>query len=455
MRLFAADALLPTGWARDVAVTVDADGTITGVETDVAAGAAVCVKGPLVPGMPNLHSHAFQRALAGRTGRAAAEGSVTDSFWTWRAAMYAFLDRVDPDAFEAIATQAYVEMVKAGYTAVAEFHYVHHDARGWAYANPAELAERVVAAAERAGIALTLLPVFYAHSSFGGAPPAAAQRRFVHTPDSYARLVADLAAGAAARGYMLGVAPHSLRAATPDELATIVALAPAAGPIHIHAAEQVQEVADCVAALGCRPVEWLLRHAHVDARWCVVHATHMTVEEKARLAASGAVAGLAPTTEADLGDGVFPARGYVDRGGALGIGSDSNTRIDPFAELRQLEYSQRLFRLERNVLGRGNVPVGQALWMHAAGGGARAIAQPTGAILRGRRADLLVLDADDPALAAQSAGDVLDAAMFGPCRRPVRDVIVGGRWVVRDGMHPEERTALAAYRATLARLAAA
>jgi formimidoylglutamate deiminase len=454
MRVCADDALLPTGWARNVAVDVDADGVITRVETDVRAlAAATRTAGPLIPGMPNLHSHAFQRALAGRTGRASSGASATDSFWTWRAAMYAFLDRVDPDAFEAIAAQSYVEMVKAGYTAVAEFHYVHQDPRGWAYANPAELAQRILAAAQRASIALTLLPVFYAHSGFGGAPPTPGQRRFLHTPDSYARLVSDLAADVAARGYVLGVAPHSLRAATPDELAVVVTLAPADGPIHIHAAEQVQEVSDCVAALGCRPVEWLLRNARIDARWCIVHATHMTTEEYQRLAASGAVAGLAPTTEADLGDGVFPARGYVERGGALGIGSDSNTLIDPYIELRQLEYSQRLFRLERNVLARRDVPVGQFLYSLAAGGGARAIAQPTGAIARGCRADLVVLNTDDPALASQPVDDILDAAIFGPCRQPVRDVMVGGRWVVRDGQHPEERAVLASYRAALARLA--
>jgi formimidoylglutamate deiminase len=455
MRLFAADALLPEGWARDVTVDVGADGTIAQVETGPAAAPTERAAGPLVPGMPNLHSHAFQRALAGRTGRASAEAAGSDNFWTWRAAMYAFLDRVDPDGFEAIAAQCYVEMVKAGYTAVAEFHYVHHDPQGRPYADPAELAQRIVAAAKRAGIALTLLPVFYAHSGFGGAPPAAGQLRFVHTLDSYARLVGDLAAGAAAGGYVLGVAPHSLRAVTPDEMVSVLALAPAGGPIHIHVAEQVQEVSDCVATLGARPVEWLMRHARVGARWCVVHATHMTSEETRWLAGSGAVAGLAPSTEADLGDGVFAARGYVERGGALGIGSDSNTLIDPYAELRQLEYSQRLFRLERNVLARRDVPVGQFLYALALGGGAQAIAQPTGAIARGWRADFVVLNADDPALAGQPVADILDAAIFGPCRQPVRDVMVAGQWVVREGRHPDEAAVLDAYRSALERLARA
>ena len=456
MRILADHALLPGGWARNVAVTISADGYILQVQPDaVPVADETRVAGPLVPGMPNLHSHAFQRALAGRTGRAVASGGGTGSFWTWRAAMYAFLDRVDPDGFEAIATQCYVEMLKAGYTSVAEFHYVHNDPRGWAYTDPAELAHRVVAGAKRAGIALTLLPVFYAHSGFGGAEPTAGQRRFVHTLESYARLVARLAGDAGEHGYVLGVAPHSLRAVTPDELAAIVALAPAGAPIHIHVAEHVQEVSDCVTALGGRPVEWLLRNVRVDSQWCLVHATHMTSEEVARLANSGAVTGLAPTTEADLGDGVFAARNYLRRGGAFGIGSDSNTAVDPFAELRQLELTQRLFRLERNVLAGSTLPVGQFLYELAAAGGARALAQPVGVISRGARADLVVLNADDPALVAQPVDDVIDAAIFGPCRQPVRDVMVAGRWVVRDGHHPGERAALAAYRAALARLATA
>jgi formimidoylglutamate deiminase len=450
MKLHAADALLPGGWQRDVLIEIDAGGTIASVEANARARDAEHATGPVIPGMPNLHSHAFQRAIAGRTGRAGEDGG---SFWTWRQAMYAFLDRVDADAFEAIAAQAYVEMLKAGYTAVAEFHYVHHDPRGRPYADPAELARRVVAAAAGAGIGFTLLPVFYAHAGFGGAAPTSGQRRFVHTLDSYARLVATLASDAVAHGYTLGVAPHSLRAVAPEELRAVAALAPRDGPIHIHAAEQAQEVADAIAWSGARPVEWLLDNASVDARWCIVHATHLAAEETRRLAASGAVAGLAPTTEADLGDGTFAARAYVDAGGTWGVGSDSNTVIDPFAELRQLEWSQRLLRLERNVLAEGGIPVGQALYACAARGGARALAQPVGAIAPGRRADLVVLDGDDPALAEQPADALLDAAIFGPCRRPVRDVMVAGRWAVRDGRHPREAEVFARYRAAIAKLA--
>jgi formimidoylglutamate deiminase len=450
LKLFAHAALLPGGWADDVLIDIGADGSVAGVRANATPDGAERASGPLVPGMANLHSHAFQRALAGRTGRAGAEG---DSFWTWRQAMYTFLDRVDADAFAAIAAQAYVEMLKAGYTAVAEFHYVHRDPAGRAYADPAELARRVIAAAADAGIAMTLLPVFYAHGGFGGAAPAATQRRFVSSIDSFARLVADLARDASARDVRLGVAPHSLRAVMPDELAAVVALVSAEAPIHIHAAEQVREVADCVAWFGARPVEWLLDHAHLDGRWCVVHATHMTAQETSRLAASGAIAGLAPTTEADLGDGTFPARAFLDAGGAFGIGSDSNTIIDPFAELRQLEWSQRLAVLERNVLADRAAPVGRTLYTQAARGGGAAIRQPMGVIAAGTRADFIVLNGDEPALADAPHDALIDAAIFGPCRRPVRDVMVAGRWTVRDGHHPREDEIFVRYRKAMAGIA--
>ncbi len=448
MKLFATDALTPHGWARDVAIEIAGDGTIEQVDPNAECDGAERVTGPLLPGMPNLHSHAFQRAIAGRTGRASGNG---DSFWTWRQAMYAFVDAIEPDAYEAIAAQAYVEMLKAGYTAVAEFHYVHHDSRGKPYADPAELSRRIVVAADSAGIGLTLLPVFYAHAGFGGVPPLAGQRRFVHTIDAYARLIGTLARDVATAQWNLGVAPHSLRAVAPDELAAVVALAPSGAPIHIHAAEQAIEVAECVVWSGARPIEWLLGQAELDARWCVIHATHMTAEETRSLAASGAIAGLAPTTEADLGDGTFAAPAYVDASGAFGIGSDSNTIIDPYAELRQLEWSQRLARQARNVLASADAPVGQTLYAAAARGGAKAQARRAGAIATGYRADFVVLHGDDPALAGQAVGSMLDAAIFGPCRQPVRDVMVGGRWVVRDGHHPHEDAIFARYRACLAR----
>jgi len=454
MRLLARDALLPDGWGRDVAVDIDAAGVIAAVASDITQSDGERVAGPLVAAMPNLHSHAFQRALAGRTGRPSPNRD--DSFWSWRQAMYAFLDRLDADAIEAIAAQAYVEMAKAGYSAVAEFHYVHHDPQGKPYADPAELAQRIVSAAHTAGIALTLLPVFYAHAGFGGTAPTAAQRRFVHTTYSFTHLVDRLRERAAAEGFVLGVAPHSLRAVTPEELGHVVRLAGPQGPIHIHAAEQTREVDECYAWSRMRPVEWLLTQASVDRRWCLVHATHMTDREVAGLAASGAVAGLAPTTEADLGDGTFPGPAYWAANGRFGVGSDSNTVVSPFAELRQLEWSQRTRVRRRNVLAPADgATVGTDLWLRAARGGAQALAQPIGAIAPGCRADLVVLDPDDPVLASQAAEDSLDAAIFGAVAPPVRDVLVGGRWVVRDGHHPAEEAVLARYRAALASARAA
>jgi len=456
MKLFAQAALLEDGWARNVAIDVGDDGVIVQVARDAEVNGCERVNGVLIPAMSNLHSHAFQRALAGRTGGSGsgrAAPAHDDSFWTWRQAMYRFLDRVDADAFEAIAAQAYVEMAKAGYAAVAEFHYVHHDVDGVAYADPAELAWRIVGAAKIAGLALTLLPVFYAHAGFGGMPTTAGQRRFAHTLDTYAQLHDRLREARNHHGYVLGLAPHSLRAVTAEELMALMPHAAPDGPIHIHAAEQTAEVDACMDWSGMRPIEWLLRRAGVDARWCLVHATHMTDREVADLAASRAVAGLAPTTEADLGDGTFPGSAYVAAGGRFGIGSDSNTIVDPFAELRQLEWSQRLCERKRNVLARdGAISVGTSLWSAAASGGAQALGRQTGAITAGYRADLLVLNNDDAALAEQAPEDMLDAAVFGPCTRPVRDVMVNGRWIVRDGRHPREDEVFARYRVALREL---
>lgn len=461
MKLFAQVALLEDGWVRNVAIDIGDDGVIAYVGRDAKADDRERLGGVLIPAMANLHSHAFQRALAGRTGGgrgghgapARDDSCSNDSFWTWRQAMYRFLDRVDADAFEAIAAQAYVEMAKSGYAAVAEFHYVHHDVDGVPYADPAELAWRIVRAAKIAGIALTLLPVFYAHAGFGGTPMTSGQRRFAHTLDTYALLLDRLRDARNQHGYVLGLAPHSLRAVTAEELLELVPHASPDAPIHIHAAEQTAEVDACVAWSGMRPVEWLLQRAGVDARWCLVHATHMTEREIADLAASRAVAGLAPTTEADLGDGTFPGSAYIAAGGHFGIGSDSNTIVDPFAELRQLEWSQRLSERKRNVLAPdAAISVGTALWSAAASGGAQALGRQAGAIVAGYCADLVVLNNDDAALAEQAPEAILDAAIFGPCTRPVRDVMVDGRWIVRDGWHPREAEVFARYRTVLREL---
>jgi formimidoylglutamate deiminase len=451
MKLFARDALLPTGWAHDVVVDIGGDGVIQTVEIAFAAPPdAEHVQGALVPGMPNVHSHAFQRALAGLTERG---GPSADNFWTWRTEMYRFLERIGPDEQEAIATQLFLEMLKAGYTSVAEFHYLHHDPAGKPYANRAEMALRIRGAAAAAGIRVTLLPVFYAHSEFGSAPPLPAQRRFVHDLEAFRRLFEGLARQ---RTEPLGIAPHSLRAVAPPELAALVELARTrpATPIHIHAAEQRKEVDDCIAWSGARPVQWLLDHAGVDALWCLVHATHMNADEARRLAATGAVAGLCPTTEADLGDGVFPAVEYLGARGRIGIGGDSHVGVDPFLELRMVEGAQRLAREKRNVLVRDGESTGLTLYQAALEGGARAVGQPVGAIAPGRRADLLVLDGDDPALAEQAAANLLDAAIFGPSRRVVRDVMVGGRWVIGEGHHGDEEAILLRYRQTMKRLLA-
>lgn len=450
MKLFARDALLPSGWAHDVVVDIAGDGVIRTVDIAFSAPSdAERVAGPLAPGMPNVHSHAFQRALAGLTERG---GPSADNFWTWRTEMYRFLERIGPDEQEAIAAQLYIELLKAGYTSVGEFHYLHHDPAGRPYADRSEMAGRIRAAAAATGIRLTLLPVFYAHSDFGGALPVPAQRRFVHDTSGFLDLVAELARE---DRQVVGMAPHSLRAVTPEELAELVAFTRAklpGAPIHIHAAEQRKEVDDCVAWCGARPVEWLLAHGRIDSGWCIVHATHMTAAETRALAATGAVVGLCPSTEADLGDGIFPAVEYLKAGGQMGIGGDSHVAVDPFLELRLVDAVQRLALEKRNVLAGDGESSGLRLYKAALAGGARALAQPVGAIAPGLRADLLVLNRDEPALAEHAASTVLDAAIYGPGRRIVRDVMVAGRWVIGEGHHADEEAILLRYRHTLKRV---
>jgi len=454
-RLFAARALLPEGWASDVLVEVDPSGTIAAVTPRARADGAARSAGPLIPGMPNVHSHAFQRAMAGLAQRRGAAGR--DSFWTWRETMYRFVGRLGPEDAHAIAAQLYVELLKNGYTAVAEFQYVHNAPDGSAYADPAEMSLAHVRAARETGIALTLLPTLYAHGGFGAAPLNPAQTRFASSPESVLEIVrrAHAQAGPDLR---IGVAAHSLRAVSPPQLMTIVAGITAidrTAPIHVHAAEQRKEVDDCVAWSGRRPVAWLLEHAAPDARWCLVHCTHLDDAELAGLAASGAVAGLCPGTEADLGDGVFRLPDFLAAGGRWGIGSDSHVTRDPAEELRLLEYAQRLFRLERNVAASAGRPsVGATLWEAATRGGAQALGRPAGAIAPGCRADLVVLDDGHVDLIGCRGDAVLDALVFSGGRRLVRDVMVGGRWVVREGHHPAEDAIAARYRATVAALLA-
>jgi len=460
--IFVTQALLPTGWASDVLLAVDEGGILAKVVPGAGAVAgADRLDGVAVPGVPNVHSHAFQRALAGLTERRGA-GAGADSFWSWRERMYAFLDRLGPEDVEAIATQLYVEMLKAGYTSVAEFHYLHRDAAGRAYDDPTEMSRRVLAAAERAGIGLSLLPVVYMSGDFGGAPPAEGQKRFLLDVEGLAALVERLAPlvrgdeSACGDRAGLGVALHSLRAVPPAAIDEAVALwrrLGAGAPIHVHVAEQLREVDACLAWSGARPVEWLLDHAPVDERWCLIHATHMTPEEVTRMAATGAVVGLCPTTEANLGDGLFPLRAYLEAGGALAVGSDSHVSVSPVEELRWLEYGQRLVSRTRNVAaGFPYESTGRSLLEAALAGGARALGRPVGALEVGRRADLVVLDAGHPLLAQRRGDALLDAWIFSGNAPVVRHVVVGGRVVVRDGHHPEEEAAAAGYRDALLRV---
>lgn len=434
-------ALLPSGWARNVRFEIGASGLLEQALPDAGSEGAERLHGPVLPGMPNLHSHSFQRAMA---GLAEVAGNPNDSFWTWRELMYRLVGRLSPEQMEVIARQLYVEMLKAGYTAVAEFHYVHHDPAGRPYADPAELALCISRAARDSGIGLTLLPVLYSHAGFGGLPPNEGQRRFIHSTDSYLTLQQRLREALPA-DQGLGLCFHSLRAVTPDQLATVLAAEDGARPIHIHIAEQQKEVDDCLAWSGRRPLQWLYEHAPVDPRWCLVHATHAEADEVQAMAHSGAVAGLCLTTEANLGDGIFPAVDFLARGGRLGIGSDSHVSVSVVEELRWLEYGQRLRDQRRNRLYRPEQPqVGRTLFDAALAGGAQALGQPVGALAVGSRADWIVLDGTNPYLATAEGDALLNRWLFAGGDRQVRDVMVGGRWVVRNGHHPaEEATAWA------------
>jgi formiminoglutamate deiminase len=449
--LFFAEALLPSGWASDVRMEI-AGGVIASVQmgTRPAPGDERHAVG--LPGMPNLHSHAFQRAMA---GLAEIRGPEHDTFWTWRELMYRFALAMRPEDVQAVAGLAYVEMLEAGFTRVGEFHYLHHDRDGKPFGDPAEMAGRIVAAAGETGIGLTLLPVFYAHGGFGGKPPTPGQRRFLCDPEGFAALLeASRRAAAAHPGSVVGIAPHSLRAVTPDELAAIRPLAGDA-PVHIHAAEQVREVEDCLAWSGRRPVEWLLDNAAADGRWCFVHATHMTAEETRRTAEAGVVAGLCPVTEANLGDGIFDGPGYLACGGRFGIGSDSNVLIGVADELRQLEYGQRLQCKQRNVLTRAEgASTGHNLYEAAAHGGSVALGAHPAVLAPGAPADIVSLDAANPALPERRGAGVLDGWIFAARTNPVDCVWVGGRKRVEGGRHHAREAIVARYRRSLAGLLA-
>jgi len=438
-KYFARDALLPHGWARDVCIEVDHGGAISRLSP---ARKGEQLAGPVLPGMANLHSHAFQRAMAGLTEM---RGPGQDDFWTWRELMYRFVERVNPKQAKAIASHLYIEMLLHGYTAVAEFHYVHH---------PAGMLTSHLEAAREAGIAITLLPSLYTWSGFGRKPLQPRQKRFSSDVPQLLSIFEKMHRHSSP-DTNLGVAPHSLRAVDPAALKELVAAVPDDAPIHIHAAEQTREVDECKTALGKRPVEWLLAEMPVDERWCVVHATHVTDEETRALAASGAVAGLCPSTEGNLGDGIFPLAEYRASNGRYGIGGDSHVSRDPAEELRLLEYFQRVTRRKRNVTTGEKTPaVGTTLWLEAAAGGAQALGRRMGAIAPGMRADLVVLDPEHVDLQGRSGDAIANALVFAGSAGMVRDVMVAGRWVVKGKRHAKARAASAAYKRSLKTLLA-
>ena len=440
-------ALLPEGWAHRTRVRI-ADGCIAAIATDANPSPEDDRHAIVIPGLANVHSHAFQRGMAGLAER---PGPAGDNFWTWREVMYRFLDRLTPDDMQAIASLAYVEMLERGFTRVGEFHYLHNDRSGERYSEPAAMARAIATAAEETGIGLTLLPVFYAHGNFGGLPPSSGQRRFLNDIDSFTELFEGCrSAISRLPDAKIGVAPHSLRAVTPTELANVVPLA-RGGPVHIHAAEQVKEVEDCLAWSGARPVEWLLDHAEVNESWTLIHATHMTGHEASALARTGAVAGICPITEANLGDGIFPAEKYLVHNGRVAVGTDSNVHIDAAGELRGLEYAQRLTRRARNLWAAApDQSTGRALFDGVLAGGAQSLGNSCWGIRTGAAADLVTLDAEDPALAWRTADAILDSWIFAGAR--IDCIWCRGQKLVTSGRHSARSTVDDRYRRVIRRL---
>ncbi|MBL9046408.1 MAG: formimidoylglutamate deiminase [Tabrizicola sp.] len=446
MILHAETALLPKGWAENVRIRIQA-GRIAEVSPDAAPeGTRI---GCLLPAPVNLHSHTFQRAMAGMTeGRTAGQ----DSFWTWRTLMYRFLERLSPEDVQAIAAQAMVEMAESGFASVCEFHYLHHPASGGTYADPSEMSGRIIAAADETGFGLTHLPVIYEQGGVDGRALAGGQLRFGSTPETYARLLEGAqAALAALPDGQLGVAPHSLRAVSLPTLSGVAGMVPG-GPVHIHIAEQVAEVTEVQAAWNARPVEWALANLSLDPRWCMIHATQMTAAETTALARTGAVAGLCPITEANLGDGIFNAPDWLASGGAFGVGTDSNVLISLAEELRVLEYSQRLNLKARAVMADAGRSTGRLLWDGVAEGGAKAAGRATGAIAPGRWADLLALETTDLRLEGLTGDTLLDAFLFAGRDGLVTDLWSAGRHIVKDSRHIAHDSVAFRFRAVMARL---
>lgn len=444
--IFAKQALLPTGWAKNVRLALH-EGRISTLDVDQRPKGTDTQVDVLLPALANLHSHSFQRAMAGMTEY---RTLGKDSFWTWRELMYRFTKHLTPDHIEAIAELVFMEMLESGYASVGEFHYIHHQPDGTPYDDIGELSGRIAAAASETGIGLTHLPVLYTYGGAGMVPLQAGQARFGNDVDRFN----DLAARARIivkdlpTDCLVGIAPHSLRATSPDDLASVVQ-AHASGPIHIHIAEQPKEVLDISDWLGARPVEWLLENANVSEQWCLIHATHMTETETKDMAHSGAVAGLCPITEANLGDGPFNGPSYLNHGGAFGVGSDSNVLISLTEELRTLEYSQRLRDLARNVMVECEGSVGETIYRGAARGGAQALQRGSGEIAKGQWADLVAVDSSDAALCALGPHQLLDGLCFAGRGRMVTDVWSAGRHCVKDGNHTKRDQIVANYRSAM------
>lgn len=442
-KIHARQALTPAGWARDLLLSID-DGRIVRIDTGPTDGCRSVDL--LLPAPVNLHSHAFQRAMAGLTETKG--DNRTDNFWTWRNLMYRFLERLSPDHVQAIASLVFMEMQEAGYGAVTEFHYLHHDHGGVPYANLSEMAGRIAAAARETGIGLTLLPVLYMQGGCDGRPLLGEQRRFGCDTDSFARLHSDCAVHMVQGpdDHLIGIAPHSLRAVTPKALESIREISPE-GPIHMHLAEQLAEVYEVKEHLGARPVDWLLDSVEVTADWCLVHCTQMTDTETARLAASGAVAGLCPITESNLGDGIFNGTVFQRAGGRFGIGSDSNIHIALWEELATLDYSQRLRDHSRAALATPEHSTGRALFENVTRAGAHAAGRQAGRIEVGQFADLMAVSNDNEFLCNRRGDTVLDSLIFtGRGRACVTDVWSAGRHMVQGGRHIHRDRIVKAFR---------
>lgn len=449
---FATRALLANGWAHNVRLDVNAAGMLTAVTPDADPQGCILLSGPVVPGMPDLHSHAFQRVMA---GLAEVAGDPQDSFWTWRDLMYRMVQRLTPEHIGVIARQLYIEMLKGGYTQVAEFHYLHNDISGQPYADRGEMSAHLSHAAEQTGIGLTMLPVLYSYAGFGAQPAQAGQKRFIQNADNYLQqqdIIRKQLAGKPLQNQ--GLCFHSLRAVTLEQMQQVLEAGDKHLPVHIHIAEQQKEVNDCLGWSGQRPITWLYDNLDIDDRWCLIHATHADRFELASMASSGAVAGLCPTTEANLGDGIFPGVDYLAHAGRWGIGSDSHVSLNVVEELRWFEYGQRLRDQRRNRLTTSSqTSVGDVLYTQALQGGAQACGVAIGQLTVGYRADWLVLDGQDPYLAAAKNSELLNRWLFAGHSGQIRDVFVGGVARIVEGQHEQQQVAAADFLALLNHLA--